>query len=153
MKVKVSTLNSDLRHERAINEDMRKELHRVESLLGSIGGELCGRQQTIDSLHCQISQSRHAQSGISKSLNGKEDDTRTFARMINDKNDQLQHLEGDICCKIDEINKLNCKLSSESESTSLLSRDKDSYAYRNSSLSSMICTLRSGLEEREKELC
>jgi hypothetical protein len=71
----------------------------------------------------------------------KEDDNRVYMRMINEKNDEIHNLEGDICCRMDEVNKLKCGLSSETESTNVFSMDKDHYAVRNSNLSSVICTL------------
>lgn len=146
-------LEKELSFEKATNVGLTKELKDLDGRIIALDKQLVDQRNTIGYLRNQLDQSNHAITGLSATVNVKEDDNRVYMRMINEKNDQIYHLEGEICCRMDEVNKLKCRISSETESTNVLSIDKDHYAVRNSNLGSVICSLKCKLDDRQKELC
>jgi chromosome segregation ATPase len=152
LRAEASKLNGDLSHERHINDDLRRELDSVNANIDAATHALYDKRGRIDALSDTIAQSKHAQDGLGASVNAREDDNRVRLHMNVEANDRIKQLDDQIQHMLHEIDASKHKLNSEFDATNHFSRDKDSFAVRNSNLNSTIHSLQIGLEDRQREI-
>lgn len=140
-------------HERHTNDDLRIQLHKLNDQIDYNTKNLHDKRARIAHLHDLIDKSKQAQDGLNCSLNVREDDNKVKHHLINDNNDKIRMLEDQICDKLNQITDLKHRIAVENDSANCLSRDKDTFAIKNSNLNSAISSLKLAMEDRHREMC